>query len=168
MAAIDKHKQLWNRYFHDFTREQLSMWSHNQPVDEILEAVFGAHHTSASNISQLASLHVYTYLNQSNILMTGAVVHPLIKLPSVTEEILGRCCSSSTSPATFLKVEDMTAFVMNTFFASLLTACQTSTTTMELWYNAYHVMVNAVCVHCGCKNVILNILLSISTYHIMN
>ena len=122
------------------------MWSHNQHVDEILDAVFGAHHTpSASNVSQLASLHVYTYLNQSNILKTGAVVHPLIKLPSVAEEILGRCCSS-TSPATFLKIKDMTAFVMNTFFASLLTACQTSTTNMELWYNAYHVMVNAVCV----------------------
>lgn len=123
------------------------MWSHNQHVvDKILEAVFGAHHTpSASNISQLTSLHVYTYLNQSNILKTGAVVHPLIKLPSVTEEILGRC-SSSTSPAVFLKIEDMTAFVINTFFASLLTACQTSTTNTELWYNAYHVMVNAVCV----------------------
>lgn len=156
MAAIDKHKQFWNRYFHDFTREQLSMWSHNQHVvDKILEAVFGAHHiTSASNISQLTSLHVYTFLNQSNILKTGAVVHPLIKLPSITEQVLGRRHSSSTSSAIFLNTENMTAFVMNTFFASLLTACgncQTSTTNMELWYSAYHAMVNVVCVHCECK-----------------
>lgn len=155
MVAIDKHKQFWNRYFHDFAREQLSMWSHNQKVDEIIEAVFGAHHTfSASNISQLTSLHVYTYLNQSKILKAGAVVHPLIKLPSDTEQRFGRRCSSSTSPSFFLKTEDMTAFVMNTFFASLLTACgsdQTSGTDVELWYNAYHALVNVLCVHCGCK-----------------
>ena len=29
--------------------------------------------------------------------------------------------------------------------------CQTSTKNTELWYSAYHAMVNVVCVHCECK-----------------
>ena len=85
---------------------------------------------------------MYTHLNQSNFRKSGAAIEPLLKLSSITEHL------SHLSSAIPLKTEDMNTFVVNTLFSALLTASgnyQNSTTNMELWYNAYHVMVN-VCI----------------------
>lgn len=144
LKAISKHNALWSRYFHDFTREHLSLWLHNQQViEETLKATFGAVCTpSASNISQLASLHVYAYLNEQNILKTAAAIGPLIKLSSVTEHLSYLSSTSSIS-----NTEPMDTFVMNTLFALLnCVEFQTSNSSLELWYNAYHTMVNGECI----------------------
>ena len=147
LTAISKHTTLWNRYFHDFTREQLTLWLHNQQViEETLKATFGTVCTpSASNISQLTSLHVYAHLNQQNIIKTGAAIGPLIKVSSITEHLSHFSSSSSTI---LLNTEDMNTFVMNALFGALINHVkfQTSNTSVELWYNAYHAMVNKVCI----------------------
>lgn len=145
MKAISKHNALWSRYFHDFTREQLSLWLHNQQViEETLRATFGAVCIPpASNISQLASLHVYAYLNEQNILKTVSAIGPLIKLSSIMEHL--SYLSSTSSPISNTKAMDI--FVMNTLFALLnYVEFQTSNSSLELWYNAYHTMVNGECI----------------------
>ena len=161
LTAISKHTTLWNRYFHDFTREQLSLWLHNQQVvKETLKATFGTVCTpSASNISQLTSLHVYAHLNQQNILKTSAAIGPLIKLSSITEQLSH---FSPTSSAVILNTEDMNTFVMNVLFSALINHVkfQTSNTSVELWYNAYHAMVHKVC--------IVELLVTMSTYFIVH
>ena len=121
------------------------MWEHNeQVVEETVKAAFGTVCTpSASNISQLTSLHVYTHLNQLNIVKSGAAIGPLLKLSSITQHLSQL---SSNSSAIFLKTEDMNTFVVNTLFSAVLNASakhQTSGSSIELWYNAYHVMVSA-------------------------
>ena len=147
VQAMSKHRDLWDRYFHDFTREQLSLWSHNQQViEETLEAAFGTVCTpSASTVSQLTSLHVYTHLNQSNISRNVAALMSLIKLTSISEQVSGRLRSSSTSSAILLTTEDTNTFVLNTLFNTLLTIFdrrQALITDIKLWYNAYHAMVS--------------------------
>ena len=147
VAAMSKHRELWDRYFHDFTREQLSLWSHNQQViEETLEAAFGTVcSSSASTVDQLTSLHVYAHLNQSNISKNVAALMSLIKLTSVSREVSGRLRSSSTSSAILLTTKDTNTFVLNTLFNTLLTIFgkrHTSITDMKLWYNAYHAMVS--------------------------
>ena len=148
LSAIDKHKELWDRYFHDFTRDQLSLWLHKrQIVEETLEAAFGTVCSpSASNISQLTSLHVYTYLNQQNISANVAALGSLIKLSSISEHISGRLRSFSSASEVLLKAEDTNTFVLNTLFSTLLTASgkhQASVDhNMKLWYSAYHTMVS--------------------------
>ena len=162
MNSIGNHRELWDRYFHDFAREQLSLWQHNQQVvEETLKAAFGTVCTqSASNISRLTSLHVYTHLNQSNIVKSGAAVGPLLKLSSITEH-LSRL--SSNSSAILLKTEDMNTFVVNTLFGALLNAKhQNSDTSLELWYNAYHVMVSVVEV---VKNILKTLNMCSKTLH---
>ena len=147
LTAISKHTTIWNRYFHDFTREQLTLWLHDQQVvEETLRATFGTVCTpTASNISQFTSLHVYAHLNQQNILKTGAAIGPLIKLSSITEHLSH---FSPTSSAVILNTEDTNTFVLNVLFSALINHVkfQTSNTTVELWYNAYHAMVNKVCI----------------------
>ena len=121
------------------------MWLHNQQViEETLRATFGAVCIpSASNISQLASLHVYAYLNEQNILKTVAAIGPLIKLSSIMEHL--SYLSSTSSPIS--NTEAMDIFVMNTLFALLnYVEFQTSNSSLELWYNAYHIMVNGECI----------------------
>ena len=115
VQAMSKHRELWDKYFHDFTREQLSLWSHNQQViEETLEAAFGTVRTpSASTVSQLTSLHVYTHLNQSNMSRNVAALMSLIKLTSV----------SLSASAMLLKAEDTNTFVISTLFNTLLNAC---------------------------------------------
>jgi len=148
LSAIDKHKELWDRYFHDFTRDQLSLWLHKkQIVEETLEAAFGTVCApSTSNISQLTSLHVYTYLNQQNISANVAALGSLIKLSSISEHISGRLRSFSSASEVLLKAEDTNTFVLNTLFSTLLTASgkhQASVNhNMKLWYSAYHTMVS--------------------------
>ena len=121
---MDKHREIWDRYFHDFAREQLSLWLHNkQIVEDTLEAAFGNICTlSASNISQLTSLHVYTYLNQQNISRNVAALGSLIKLSSISEPVSGRLRSFSSASEVLLKTEDTNTFVLNTLFSTLLTA----------------------------------------------
>ena len=143
---MNEHRELWERYFHDFTREQLSLWSHNlQVVEETLEAAFGTVCTSsASIVSQLTSLHVYTHLNQSNISKNVAALMSLIKLTSVSREVSGRLRSSSTSSAILLTTEDTNTFVLNTLFNTLLTIFDKRHALIAdvmLWYNAYRAMV---------------------------
>ena len=145
VAAIGKHRELWDRYCHDFTREQLSLWQHNQQVvEETLKAAFGnVCAPSASAVSQLASLHVYTHLNQSNISKNIATLASLVRLTSISEQASGKLHSSSSS-SILLTTKDTSTFVLNTLFNVLLTASgrhQASTTDMKLWYNAYHAMV---------------------------
>ena len=164
MNSISNHREIWDRYFHDFAREQLSLWQHNQQVvEETLKAAFGTVCTqSASNISQLTSLHVYTYLNQSNIVKSGAAIGPLLKLSSITEHLSHL---SSNSSAILLKTEDMNTFVVNTLFSALLNASakhQNSDTGVELWYNAYHVMVSVVKV---VKNILKTLNMCSKTLH---
>ena len=147
VAAMNKHRELWDRYFDDFTREQLSLWSHNQQVvKETLEAAFGTVCTSsASTVSQLTSLHVYTHLNQSNISKNVAALMSLIKLTSVSEQVSEKLHSSSTSSVILLTTEDTNTFVLNTLFNTLLTIFgrrQALIRDMKLWYNAYHAMVS--------------------------
>ena len=141
VAAMGKHRELWDRYFHDFTREQLSLWSHNQQViEETLKAAFGTVCTSsASTVSQLTSLHVYTHLNHSNMSKNVAALVSLIKLTSITP----------SASAMLLKAEDTNTFVISTLFNTLLNASgrhQTSAADMKLWYKAYHAMVKHYCV----------------------
>ena len=136
------------------------MWLHNQQVvEKTLKATFGTVCTpSASNISQLISLHVYAHLNQQNILKTGAAIGPLIKLSSIAEQLSH---FSPTSSAVILNTEDMNTFVMNVLFSALINHVkfQTSNTSVELWYNAYHAMVHNVC--------IAELLITMSTYFIV-
>ena len=144
---MDKHREIWDRYFHDFTREQLSLWLHNkQIVEDTLEAAFGNICTlSASNISQLTSLHVYTYLNRQSISRNVAALGSLIKLSSISEPVSGRLHSFSIASEVLLNIEDTNTFVLNTLFSTLLSACgkhQASVTNMKQWYSAYHAMVN--------------------------
>ena len=144
---MNKHSKLWDRYFHDFTREQLSLWSHNQQVvEETLEAAFGTVRTSsASTVSQLTSLHVYTHLNQSNISKNVAALTSLIKLTSVSEQVSGKLHFSSTSSLILLTTEDTNTFVLNTLFNTLLRIFgrrHALITDIKLWYNAYHAMVS--------------------------
>ena len=146
VAAMGKHRELWDRYFHDFTREQLSLWQHNQQVvEETLKAAFGTVCTqSASNISQLTSLHVYTHLNQPNISKNFATLASLVRLTSIYEQVSGKLHSSLSSTSILLTTKDTNTFVLNTLFNVLLTASgrhQASAADMKLWYNAYHAMV---------------------------
>ena len=147
VAAMDEHRELWDRYFHDFTREQLSLWSHNKHiVEETVEAAFGTVSIpSASNISQLTSLHVYTYLNQQSISANVASLGSLIKLSSISDNISGRLRSASSASEVLLKTEDTNTFVLNTLFHTLLAASgkhRASVANMKLWYGAYHAMVS--------------------------
>ena len=143
VAAMDEHMELWDRYFHDFTREQLSLWSHNyQIVEGTLKTAFGNICTpSASIISQLTSLHVHSYLNMPKISSNvNAALGPLIN-----EHVSRRLCSVSSASEVPLKTEDTNTFVLNTLFSTLLTASgkhQASVTNMKLWYSAYHAMVS--------------------------
>ena len=146
VAAMGKHRELWDRYFHDFTREQLSLWQHNQQVvEETLKAAFGnVRAPSASTVSQLASVHVYTHLNQSNISKNIATLASLIRLTSISEQVSGKLHCSLSSTSILLTTKDTNTFVLNTLFNVLLTASgrhQASAADMKLWYNAYHVMV---------------------------
>jgi len=144
---MDKHREIWDRYFHDFTREQLSLWLHNkQIVEDTLEAAFGNICTlSASNISQLTSLHVYTYLNQQSISTNVAALGSLMRLSSVSEDLSGRLRSMSSSSQLLLKTEDMNTFVLNTLFSTLLNASgnQASVADLKLWYSAYLAMISS-------------------------
>jgi len=146
ISAMDEHKELWDRYFHDFTRDQLSLWLHKrQIVEETLEAAFGTVCSpSASNISQLTSLHVYTYLNQQSISTNVAALGSLMRLSSVSEDLSGRLRSMSSSSQLLLKTEDTNTFVLNTLFSTLLTASgnQASVADLNLWYSAYLAMVS--------------------------
>ena len=144
---MSKHRELWDKYFHDFTREQLSLWSHNQQViEETLEAAFGTVCTpSASTVSQLTSLHVYSHLNQSNISRSMVTLASLIKLTSISEQVSGKLHSSSSSASILSTSKDTNTFVVNTLFSVLLTASgrhQASIADIKLWYSAYHAMVN--------------------------
>jgi len=148
LSAIDKHKELWDRYFHDFTRDQLSLWLHNkQIVEDTLEAAFGTVCVPlTSNISQLTSLHVYTYLNQQNISTNVAALGSFLKLSSISEHVSGRLRSFSSASEVLLKTEDTNTFVLNTLFNTLLTASgkdQVSIVNIKLWYSAYHTMIHA-------------------------
>ena len=144
---MDEHRELWDRYFHDFTNEQLSLWLHKeQVVDETLEAAFGAVCSpSASNITQLISLHVYTHLNQQSISTNVAALGLLMRLSSISEHLSGRLRSISSASQVLLKTEDTNTFVLNTLFNTLLTSSgkyQASLADVKLWYSAYHAMVS--------------------------
>ena len=144
---MDEHVELWDRYFHDFTREQLSLWLHNNHiVEDTLKAAFGNVCTpSAPKISQLTSLHVYTYLHQQNISTNVAALGSLIELPLISEHVSGRLHTSSTESEVLLEAEDTNTFVLSTLFSTLLTTSgkhQTSDTSMKMWYSAYHAMVS--------------------------
>jgi len=138
---MDKHEELWDRYFHDFTREQLSLWLHNkQIVEDTLKAAFGnVCAPLTSNISQLTSLHVYAYLNQQNISTNVSALGPLIKISSISEHVSGRLHTLSSESEVILKTEDTTTFVLNTLFNIILTTSDTST---KMWYSAYRAMVS--------------------------
>ena len=127
----------------------------NQIVEDILEAAFGKICTpSTSNISQLTSLHVYTYLNQQSILNNVAALGSLIKQPSISQLVSGRCHSLSSKSEVLLKTKDTNTFVLNTLFSALLNASgkhQVSVTNMKLWYSAYHAMVSVMWIFVVCN-----------------
>ena len=155
IKAIATNSDLWERYFHDISHEQLKLWHYSEHMaSSIIEAsISPLCDPKLEPVERMSKLHMCLHMNKLNILQYTCLLQPLMELDVMTERV---SYSDTQDPIVtgqagdfHAKPEDMCTFVINTLFTSLVSArfsesgsANSFKETMMQWYNSYCSMVS--------------------------
>ena len=102
LQALQKHPELWNRYFSDFTYHVLKLDIDNSTLSgKIIGVVFPNIHT-LEPVERIAKLHIYAMFNRLDFATITQILRPLEAIKQVAEQTPNPLFQPGTSEAKHL------------------------------------------------------------------